>query len=81
MIVSLLMTPSTSIHILTWRMTSTSVILKLPILDFNPHPHMEDDDTFPVFRIGRKHFNPHPHMEDDSYIWYILLQNIAYIES
>lgn len=26
-------------------------------------------------------FNPHPHVEGDSYIWYLLLRNVAYIES
>ena len=26
-------------------------------------------------------FNPHPHAEGDSYIWYLLIRNIAYIEA
>ena len=81
-----------------------SVIPSFAHQNFNPHPHMEDDDepslTQQQFKdisihiltwrmtgsghdtAGRhNNFNPHPHMEDDSYIWYILLQNIAYIES
>ena len=69
-----------SIHILTRRMTVMQHIRLFGISDFNPHPHTEDDSKRHSQRKRARHFNPHPHTEDDCCIWYILLQNIAYIE-
>ena len=34
-----------SIHILTWKMTAGARLYRDLQLDFNPHPHMEDDVT------------------------------------
>ena len=34
-------------------------------MDFNPHPHMEDDFLSYAAASAHAHFNPHPHMEDD----------------
>ena len=34
-------------------------------VDFNPHPHMEDDLAKPRRVKLAGNFNPHPHMEDD----------------
>ncbi len=48
---------------------------------FNPHPHVEGDENKRDKFVLHRDFNPHPHVEGDCYIWYLLLLNIAYIES
>ena len=51
-----------------------------PYWNFNPHPRTEGDRAHLPFQLLHQYFNPHPRTEGDSYIWYLLLRNIAYIE-
>ena len=54
---------------------------KMQTFHFNPHPHTEGDFNRLVCFFESIDFNPHPHTEGDSYIWYLLIRNIAYIEA
>ena len=70
-----------SIHTLAWRVTQILGRMAQRRQHFNPHPRVEGDTPSP-FHVGNtSDFNPHPRVEGDSYSWYLLLLNIAHIES
>ena len=55
-----------STHILTKRMTSACKESIGEEIDFNSHPHEEDDATYlSGISRGCLYFNSHPHEEDD----------------
>ena len=55
-----------STHILTRRMTISTVKMQLNRQYFNSHPHKEDDQPQDTRTAEGVHFNSHPHKEDDS---------------
>ena len=54
-----------STHILTKRMTQSKHGSRKWQLNFNSHPHEEDDHHPLLSYTSQYHFNSHPHEEDD----------------
>ena len=45
------------------------------VMDFNPHPRIEDDDFKDTVLHALDNFNPHPRIEDDGFDIVIYFQN------
>ena len=58
-----------STHILTKRMTLFLFRVWVVWVNFNSHPHEEDDLKVAKHTRNSVYFNSHPHEEDDSTAW------------
>ena len=65
MSISLVLRNHISTHILTRRMTVFLAPDRIELLNFNSHPHKEDDQVQNLKLLYAVYFNSHPHKEDD----------------
>ena len=61
-----------STHILTRRMTVSTLYTGILYLSFNSHPHKEDDKEGMSGSLLIGTFNSHPHKEDDHFPLFII---------
>ena len=70
-----------SIHTLAWRVTCQELLVVV-IADISIHTlAWRVTGNSMCYDNCSSNFNPHPRVEGDRYIWYLLLRNVAYIES
>ena len=70
-----------SIHTLTQRVTASEHCNGQPLhISIHTLTQRVTVTLASYLNLGND-FNPHPHAEGDSYIWYLLIRNIAYIEA